>query len=316
MAVKITIIGMDGLGQSLALALKNSRSELKIVAHDRTRQRMREAKQAGVAHHVDWNLINAIDGASLIFINEPIHQIRETLEIIGSELQNEVVVTDTSSYKAQVMAWATELLPEKVYFVGSTPLVSTQTLNATLFEQQRYALIPPPDTPEAAVRLLSNAISLMGAKPLFMDVAEHDGLMVAVKQLPIMTSIALLNLSTKGNAWREMAVMSDTPYHHATTLPSTDPKTLSTLLRYSHKPLLTWLDALQKELERVRTLISEEDEGAKLEAHLTSLMEAQQRWYKERKGSLQQEEVSKQMAEIKEDGDFMNFLFGSWRKKR
>ena len=316
MAVKITIIGMDALGQSLALALKNSKAELNIVGHDRKRERMRKAKQAKVAHHVDWNLINAIDGASLIFINEAIHEIRQTLEHIGSELQIDAVITDTCSYKAQIIEWAADFLPKNVYFVASTPLVKTETLNPTLFEQQRYALIPQPDTPPAAVRLLSNAIKLIGAEPLFMDVAEHDSFMAAVVQLPIVTSTALLNLTTKAQAWREMAVMANKLFSNATTLPSSDPKTLTSLLRYSRQPLLEWLKGLHEELDTLQTLITQEDEGTELEAHLTELMEAQHRWHRERKQTSYEQNLGQQMDEIKETSHFMSFLFGSGRKQR
>jgi len=316
-AIKITIIGMNPLGQSLALALKRSRtkSELNIVGHDRKRDRMREAKQAQVAHHIDWNLLNAVEAASLVIINEPLHEIRETLELIAPELQTEAVVTDTCHDKTQIIQWATALLPNHVHYIASTPLVQANTVSATLFQKQRYALIPQASTPPAAVALLSNAIQLIGAEPLFMDVAEHDSFMAAVVQLPVITSVALLNLATKGQAWREMAIMANNTFNHATALPSSDPKTLTTLLRYSSEPLLTRFKALHEELNTLQTLISKKDEGEALEAHLTSLMEAQQRWRKAQKQAPYDESLAQQMDEIKEANTFMSLLFGGGRRR-
>ena len=315
MTIKITIIGMDALGQSLALALKQSQttSQLNIVGHDRKRERMKEAKQAQVAHHIDWNLLNAVEEASLVIINEALHEIRETLEFIGPELQMNAVVTDTCHDKTQVLQWATDILPNHVHFIASTPLVQTDTVNATLFKKQRYALIPLASTPPAAVSLLSNAIHLIGAEPFFMDVTEHDSFMAAVVQLPMITGLALLNLATKGQAWREMAIMANSTFHHATSLPSTDPKSLTALLRYGSESVLARLNALHEELETLQTLISKDDEGAALEAHLTTLMQAQKRWRNAQKQTSHNENLVSQMDEIKEANTLMSLLFGGRR---
>ncbi len=315
--IKITIIGMNELGQSLALALKQSqtKSGLNIVGHDRKRGRMREAKQANVAHHVDWNLLNAVEGASLVIINEPLHEIRETLELIAPELQREAVVTDTCHDKMQIFQWVEELLPRHVHFIASTPLVQANAVSATLFRKQRYALLAQPDTPPAAVALLSNAIHLIGAEPLFMDVAEHDSFMAAVVQLPVITSVALLNLATKGQAWREMAIMANNTFNHATALPSTDAKTLTTLLRYSSEPLSARFRALHEELNTLQRLIGKDDEGEALENHLTELMDAQQRWRKAQKVTQHEVDLTEQMDELKEANTLMSLFFGGGRRR-
>jgi prephenate dehydrogenase len=310
MAVKITIIGMDALGQSLALALRNSSSDLTIVGHDRKRNLMSEAQKAGTVDSMEWNLIRAIDDAKLIVINEPIHQIRETLELIGKEVESEAVITDTCPYKRIVIEWANSLLPDHLHFIGSTPLVQTEKLNARLFQEQRYAVIPQPDTPEAALRLLSDAIGLTGAKLLFMEVTEHDSLMAAVMQLPILTGAALLKLTSQGNAWREMALMAGSPYDQATKLPTSDPEALMALLHHSREPLLQWLNALQRELNRLKEELAQDDDGKSLEAYFSSLIEARQRWERERQTVSTENELAQQLDEVGNNVSLFQRLFG------
>lgn len=310
MAVKITIIGMDPLGQSLAMALRNSTSELTIVGHDRNRSLMSEAQKAGTVDSMEWNLIRAIDGAKLIIINESIHQIRETLELIGKEVESQAVITDTCSYKRIVIEWANSLLPDHVYFIGSTPLVQTEKLNPRIFQDQRYAVIAQPDTPEPALRLLSDVIGLIGAKLLFMEVSEHDSLMAAVTQLPILTGAALLKLTTGGNAWREMALMAGTPYDQATNLPTEDPEALMALLHHSRESLFQLLNALQRELNNLGDLLAQDDEGKSLEAYFSSLIEARQHWERERQTLSTENELAEQLDEVENSVSLFQRLFG------
>lgn len=318
MATKITVIGMDALGQSICLALKNSSADLEVVGHDRERERFVQAERGNVAHRMMWNLSRAVEGASLLFLNEPLSFLHEDLTYLAKELTTEAVITDTGSYKAIVMQWASTLLPKHLHFIGSTPFVSVETPSPAIFRKQRYAIIPQADTPEAAVRLLTNAITLMDAEALFMDVAEHDTLMAAVVQLPALASSALLSLTTQSNAWRDLAMMAQNAHRYATILPETDPQALSTLLRYSRQPLLSWLDSLQDELDRLRLLISEEDEGKELDAYFERLIETQARWEKERRKLMSSEEYAQKMEEVKEGSRLMrlfSFGFGNRGKK-
>ncbi|MBA3531744.1 MAG: prephenate dehydrogenase [Ardenticatenales bacterium] len=314
MTIKVTIIGLDPLGQSIGLALKSGAPTMTVIAHDREHSRAGEAVKLGAADSAEWNLLAAIDGTDLVFLNEPIYHIKETLELLGRELRKDAVITDTSSVKQHILAWAAEL-PPTVHFVGSTPLVNARKPSATLFQKQRYAVLPLPQTPEAAVRLVTNAIELMGAELLFMEPAEHDALMASVLHLPAVMSAALLQLTTRSNSWREMAALAGPAYARMSALPATSPQNMATQLRYNREPLLHWLGALREELGALETLLTQNDEGIALEAHLAALLEAQARWRKAEVENPENEAYDSVMTEVKETGGMRRFLnFG--RKKK
>lgn len=313
-AVKITVIGMDALGQSLALALKNSRHEVNVVIHDRSAAILREADAAQVGHQSEWNVRRAVEGAGLIIINEPLPFLRESFEIIAEEVKNEAVVTDTTTHKATVMAWASDLLPPHVHFIGSTPLLSVSRVDAHVFHRQRYAILPRPETPEAAVRLLSNAIGLLGAEPLYLEVSEHDVLMAALVHMPALAGLALVHLTTQSNAWRDLALVSGSDYDRATHLPHEDPATLASLLYHGRGPLLYWLDIFQGEIASLRTLLAEGDEAG-LTERLAGLMEARAAWQAEQQRLPPDEALAKAVDEAREQVGVRR-LFGLGGRKR
>ncbi|MDQ4077052.1 MAG: prephenate dehydrogenase [Chloroflexota bacterium] len=278
MAVNVTVIGMDALGTSIGLALKASKSPMNVTLHDREHSIAGEALRAGAGDRVEWNLLRAVSDADLVFVNEPLHQIRETIEVIGPELKPDAVVTDTVTVKEAVLHWAEEILPANVHFVGGTPLVTADVPSPYLFQKHRYAIIPLTKTEEAAVRLVTDTVTLMGAEPFFISVAEHESLLAAVQHLPALTSAALLQLTAGSQSWKEMASMASPTYGIATALPTEDPTALVMLLRHNRESLHHWLTALQRELGAIQTLLEQDDNGEALEEYLDNLMEARARW--------------------------------------
>lgn len=317
MAVKITIVGIDPLAQSMGLALKASGQPLTIVAHDRTHNSANEAVSLGAADRAEWNLLHAIEGADLVILNEPIYHLRETLQLIGPELRADAVVTDTNSAKSTVMAWAEEILPPTVHFVGGNPLAGTTTPNKDLFLNHRYALIPLLSTPEAALRLVSNVVALLGAEPLFIDKEEHDALLAAVVHLPALIGAALIQVTTQSSSWREMSAMAGASYARATTLPSMDAAALAALLRLGREPLRHWLTTFRAELDTLEDLVGIEDEENKaLEEHLATLIDARARLQHNASNDIQETLYNTAIQEVKESNRVTRlFSFGRRDKK-
>ncbi|MGH2541921.1 MAG: prephenate dehydrogenase [Ardenticatenaceae bacterium] len=278
MPLNVTIIGMDALGQSIGLALKASTAAINVTAHDREITAAGEAKKRGAADNVEWNLLNAVEKADLVFLNEPIHQMRETMEHIAPVLRRDTVVTDTASVKSSVLQWAETIFPAHAHFVGGTPLVTAVAPDGLLFQNHRYAIIPLPRTDEAAVRLVTETVTLLGAQPLFIEPSEHESLMAAVRHLPALMGAALLQLTTQSQSWKEMSAMTDPAYNVATLLPTSDPTELAALMRHNRAAIVHWLGALRQELTSLQMLLENDDEGAALASRIASLIEAQSRW--------------------------------------
>ena len=144
---RITIVGMGLIGTSLGLALKKADLGLEIVGTDRDRAVSGTAKRMGACDSTQNNPLDAIRGARMVILATPVGGIREMLKLYGPELEPGVIVTDTGSTKAEVLAWAEEFLPDTVSFVGGHPMAGKElsgpvAAEADLFQNATYCIIP------------------------------------------------------------------------------------------------------------------------------------------------------------------------------
>ncbi|HID87740.1 MAG TPA: prephenate dehydrogenase/arogenate dehydrogenase family protein [Anaerolineae bacterium] len=279
---RITIVGLGLIGGSLGLALQRGKTNFEIMGHDLDHAVAGRAQKLGAVDRTDWNLISACEGADLIFIATPVMAIKETLSAIAPYLKPGCIVTDTATTKWQVMRWAKEILPDTVNFVGGDPLVSKEgtgidAASADLFTGALYCLIPLPDAEPEAVRLLADLVSLIGARPYFIEAAEHDGLVAGVDHLPFILSTALLNATSRSASWREMRRMASYTFREATRFASDDPHTYRDICLTNRQSIVRWIDACLESLREVRELVAAED-GEGLESLFTEMLATRGKW--------------------------------------
>ena len=193
---QITIVGLGLIGTSLGLALKREERNFVIVGHDKDGGAIERAKQAGAIDRSHWNLISACEAADLIVLAIPTAGIGPTLKALRQDLKSGCLILDTAQIKGPVLQ-AAQVLPDTVHFVGSNPVLvgSSRPVidspSADLFQNATWALCPTPTTAPDAIRVAADLVTLVGAQPLFLDPAEHDGLMAAVDGMPTVLAAAL-----------------------------------------------------------------------------------------------------------------------------
>src|SRR3990172_2420099 len=124
MTIQITIVGLGQIGASVGLALREHGELVRRIGHDRDFGIARRAEKMGALDKVVINLPSAVREADLVLLAIPIDQMRDTLEVIREDLNEGVVVMDTSPVKEAVAAWAAELLPPERHYVGLTPVIN------------------------------------------------------------------------------------------------------------------------------------------------------------------------------------------------
>ncbi len=318
----ITIVGTGVIGTSLALALKQTEDPPRLIGHDKDVSIASKAAKLGAFDKADWNLINACEPADLIILAMPLNGVRFTLEAIGPYLKPNAVVTDTCVSKQAVLAWATELLPEHVHFVGGNPIVQTtgvgsENARADLFKGRRYCLTPASSAHEDAVQLLTGLVSLLGAEPFFLDPAEHDGLITAVEHLPAALSVALVRALSQQKPWRETQKLAGGSFERTSAAASGDPDGLAEAFAQNRPVLLHWLDQYLAELQNLRALLAaESDSNEALAQHIDAAVVARLNWLKEyQTGGFIDPELVSQKVEI--PGFFERLIgFGGRRKRQ
>jgi prephenate dehydrogenase len=279
---RVAIVGLGLIGSSIGLALRQAKLTSAVVGHDIDRAAAGTAKKIGAVDRTDWNLLSTCDGADLILLTTPVDAMEATLEAIGPELRPGCVVMDTATVKEPVLTWAASSLPEGVHFVGGNPLPGpgvadlsgVDAARADLFDNSLFCIVPSPSANEEAVKLAIDLVQILGAKPLFLDAIEHDGLVAAVDHLPMILALGLLETVVHQPAWRELRKVAGSALEVGTRLAATDPIAHGELSVANRDNLLRWIDTYMDALSSIRTTLQT--------AEAEELTERFQTAYKER----------------------------------
>jgi prephenate dehydrogenase len=281
MAQKITIIGTGLIGGSLGLALKQAGIDAEIVGHDKDSGAAALAKKRGAVDRTDWNLINSVDQAALVIIATPIAAIKPTLEIIAEYLMPGAIVTDTTSVKQQVLAWAEAILPASVHFVGGHPLTNAvgtgiDAASPTLFAKRPYCLMAGARAGEAAMETMSNLAHMIGAHPYFIDPAEHDAFVAAVEHLPVLAAAALVHAAAGSPSWREIGKLAAGAFEQATLPVTGNADAYAGICDVNRDSIVRWLNEYISTLVEMREVV--QAGGADLKDAFTRAQAERARW--------------------------------------
>lgn len=294
--LQVSIVGLGYVGTSIGLALHKAKTTCRIVGHDRDGEASGQAHKLGAVDKTDWNLVSACERADLVILSTPLPGIYDTMRAIAPHLKNGCVVTDTAPVKGLVLAWARELLPAGVEFVGGHPIVASgKTGQADLFCGATYCLTPTPGTSEEALQRAEDLVGLLEATPLFLDAAEHDGLVAGVEQLPALLALALAGTNASAQCWRDVRRLAGDSFQQGTASLEGEAEALSGACLGNKDGLVRWIDALVDELQRLRGLVTEGESQALKEA-FEEAQSSRALWMSERAGG-RWEEIPRLKAE-------------------
>ncbi len=267
---RIAIVGLGLIGGSIGLALREAGVASAVVGHDKEPSVNSKAKKLGVVDKAEWNLISACEESDLIILATPVVEMQATMEAIGQYLRPGCVVMDTGSLKTPVLAWASESLPENVYFVGGDPIIAAtdagkqgvEAARADLFQKGLFCLTPSPSADPAAVKLVSDLVMILGAKPIYFDPAEHDGLVAAVDHLPVLLSLAMMESVIHQPSWRELRKVAGASFEVSTQLASTEPPGFGDVCLTNRDNILRWIDAYITSLTSFRASLVDDQAEA------------------------------------------------------
>ncbi|MCK7516216.1 MAG: prephenate dehydrogenase/arogenate dehydrogenase family protein [Ignavibacteriales bacterium] len=193
--------------------MKARGTNITIVGHEKDSRTAKAAQNAGAVDNCKYNLYDSVRDANIVILALPFAEVRETLELIASDLQEGTLILDTAPSKGTVAAWAKELLPQGRFYVGLFPSIHPDKLHgidygvaaasADLFEKSVTVVTAPYGTPENVFKLTTDLISLLGSLPLLMDTDEADGLLGKVQIFPQLAAAALLDATLDQPGWLE-----------------------------------------------------------------------------------------------------------------
>jgi prephenate dehydrogenase len=299
---RVTIIGLGLIGGSVGLALKKSKLEIEIIGHDKDPGVAGRARKRGAVDKTEWNLINACDSAGLIVLAIPLDGIKETLSALKSYVQPGTIITDTATSKVPVLEWAKDL-PGGVEFVGGNPVISANrdlaghgidAADAALLQGATYCLIPAVNASPQAIDMLTSFVNLLGAKPYFIEAAEHDGLMAGVQHFPAFLATAYAASIVQSQGWRERGKLAGAAFRAATELVPEDKQTAREQFLSHRVDLTRWIDLSIAKLREMREMLAREDAAA-VEALIQAIADERAKWLS---GKLDSDGMSPEMESI------------------
>jgi prephenate dehydrogenase len=328
MPVQITIIGLGQIGASVGLALKARGDNFHILGHDKDLEAAKAALAAGAVDAYKINLPDSVRDAQVVVVALPFSEVRETLAVIALDLQENAVVLDTALSKGTVAAWARELIPQGRFYAGLFPAIHPDHLHETgqgvkaaradLFERSVTVAALPQGTPESVFKLATDFISLLGSKPLFMDIMEADGLVGKVHILPQLAAAALLDATLDKPGWQEARKLAGRPYAAVTAgaAYNDDADSLREVALEDRENTVRLLNAYITSLVELRDEIEDGDRHA-IGRRLQTALDGRNRWLDERARADWTDRVGGQNLEGQSMGERLSqMFFGSGMGKR
>jgi prephenate dehydrogenase len=242
-----------------------SKGKSRVIGYDSDSKAQSLAKKMGAVDDSEWNIDKAVDDADIIIAATPTSALYDVFDAIAPHLKPGAVVIDTSPSKRAVLAWAEELLPKNVGFVGSNPLTGasiTEQKNASghVFHDAKWAVIAPPTADRNAIKALTDLIENVGAKPVFMDSHEHDSFSAATTGLPAVVAAAVMNAVSTSPSWSEISRFVGSDFDHVTAPASTDPSSSQSAAAANADMLAHWIDQLIVRFQAIRDGLLDDEE--------------------------------------------------------
>jgi prephenate dehydrogenase len=260
--MNLTVVGLGLVGTSVGLALKAVSDEIPITGHDPDAERVKRAKDLGAIDKSHWNLLAACEDADLILLDVTLEEMETTLAALGGEVKDKAVIVDTFVLKRPVLDLAQRILADGARFVGghvvSPKMNEGEAPSATVLQGATFFLVLPEGVDSEAVDVASNLAEAVGAIPRYIDAVEHDGLVAATLQLPLLSALSMGNALHEGPGVQERqqtmgGALGDVLSH----LSSSRALSVDAFLQ-NRENVLRWLDLYADRLNALRGLLANE----------------------------------------------------------
>ena len=329
---RVAIIGLGLIGGSIGLALKRWSQEngkagqaaLEVIGFDTDLEQQNYAKKVNAVDRAEWNLAKAIQSADVVVLCTPVGAMREVLADIADHLKSGAVVADVGSTKADVLAWAEELLPRTVSFIGTHPMAgkaqSIEAAEADLFKGATWCVCPSVRAEEDAIRNVLGLIAATGAEPFFVDPLEHDAFVAGISHLPFVISAALMNAVSTDPSWRDMKTLTAGGFRDVSRLAAGSPAMHRDILLTNREAVARWLDQYIAVMQEIRATLASPDDDVpeRLTAFFDKARDARAEWSTQttREGALLQSTEAELSSAGSVGDQFSRMLLGGFGRGR
>lgn len=275
--MNVTIIGLDVIGGSLGLALGTldetalASGRPTIIGWDRNSRTVRDARDRLQIDRSARDVAEAVRDADVVFVTGTPDEVGAMFRDMAPHLKHGMIVSDVSAVKGPILSLAESHLPTTVDFIGGNPIVShngsLRDASIDLFKGAIYCLTPGATARPTAVDTVAALVEAIGAKPYYIDAAEHDAYIANIQHLPLLLSAALMESTTRSGGWREMQALAGEPLRLATQLNTADPTASSAECAINSAALVGRIDEFIQLLTELRDNLHNREQLETIFAH-------------------------------------------------
>jgi len=259
--MNIAVIGMGIIGGSFCKALKKYTNHY-VIGINRTKATLQEAFDCGAIDEMGDE--TSLSKADVIIMAVYPQAAIEYIEKNGKYIKKGAIVTDSSGIKAEICPQMTALAKKYGFeFVGSHPMAGKEVngfgaSDAELYRGASYIVVPCKASEEAVKTLCDLALEMNFGGIKISDPEEHDKMIAFTSQLPhVLACSYVLSpccINHKG--------FSAGSYHDVSRVANINAKLWSELFLENKEPLISELDLLIENINKITDAIKKEDKKA------------------------------------------------------
>ena len=275
MSKTVGIIGLGLLGGSLAKALKEY-TEYEVVGYARRQEVCDAASQDGVVKAAWTEVEPLIKNSDIIVFSLPPDTNARLFTETAHLFRPGQVVTDVSSAKENFVRAVYESIPKGTVFVSVHPMAGSEkggyeVSHKNLFKGMGWIVLEDKASDvysEEVAQELADMGRALGSRIEFVDIYAHDAYLAMVSHMPHLLASILTQVSGGDELGELRMKLSAGGFRDCTRVAGGLPSMWREIIYGNRHNVIEGLTQIESEIEHVKAILSQDDEGQALESYL------------------------------------------------
>jgi prephenate dehydrogenase len=221
----VVIAGVGLIGGSIGLGIQQRFLAKRVIGFDVDPVVVDAARGLGVIDEAHLSAGPWLAAADLVVLAAPTRSLARLAHEMAPHLRADAVVTDVGSAKADVVA----ALSPSLRFVGGHPMAGSERVgvvnaDAGLLENAVWVLTPDATTDAAALAVVKQLVTALGAHAIEVTPELHDRLVATVSHVPYLASVALTQLVAEAEERELLMLLAAGGFRDLTRVASGSPR--------------------------------------------------------------------------------------------
>ena len=275
MSKTVGIIGLGLLGGSLAKALKEY-TEYEVVGYARRQEVCDAAIQDGVVKAAWTEVEPLIKNSDIVVFSLPPDTNARLFTETAHLFRPGQVVTDVSSAKENFVRAVYKSIPKGTVFVSVHPMEGSEkggyeVSHKNLFKGMGWIVLEDKASDvysEEVAQELADMGRALGSRIEFVDIYAHDAYLAMVSHMPHLLASILTQVSGGDELGELRMKLSAGGFRDCTRVAGGLPSMWREIIYGNRHNVIEGLTQIELEIEHVKAILSQDDEGQALESYL------------------------------------------------